>query len=401
MLARLGQLEGAKSSQPSTSTSPDQNGDNSLPSTSASSNNEANSAATNSRQNDVKIKTEPSSSVKQNVHQTTSNGGSRKSSQDGRTPSPSKLHVWSISNHTETLKQGLFLSLDDQASAKVKNEPSRPVKTESRPVKTESRPVKSEPSKRPASSDDRNSYHRSDSNREDDSKRRRMSPDVGSKRPFEDFLIHEPKGLCRKGQEYYEKLLEIFPDTSPVYLEGIAKDYAKKYYERKNDRAFRYFCEDHAKNHDFETREKWETEMSEIAFKKAEEAGLKNLERCIFCPFFQSMKTTTEENTVFKCRRCQRKHCRLCKRDTYCPRGCITEKIDKEKFQTKPFESLVDREIREEGGDGMSSIDLETSRVVELTPEQIEFRFAESHFLRMVRFFYLNKYVIFILLCLG
>ena len=94
MLARLGQLEGAtKSSQPSTSTSPDQNGDNSLPSTSASSNNEASasSAASNSRQNDVKIKTEISSAVKQNVPHTTSNG-SRKSSQDGRTPSPSKLH---------------------------------------------------------------------------------------------------------------------------------------------------------------------------------------------------------------------------------------------------------------------------------------------------------------------
>ena len=312
-----------------------------------------------------------------------------------------------ISNHTVSSKQVLFISLDEQAAAKVKNEPSRPVKTEpkpvktesrpvkteSRPVKTESRPVKSEPSKRPASSDDRNSYHRSDSNREDDSKRRRVSPDVGvgSKRPFEDFLIHEPRGLCRKGQEYYEKLLEIFPDTSPEYLESVAKDYAKKYYERKNDRAFRYFCEDHVKNHTFETREKWENEMSEIAFKKAEEAGLKNLERCIFCPFFQSMKTTTEENTVFKCRRCQRKHCRLCKRDTYCPLGCITQKIDKDKFQTRPFESLVDREIREEGGDGMSSIDLETSRVVELTAEQIEFRFAESHFLRMVRFFYLNK----------
>ena len=101
MLARLGQLEGAKSSQPSTSTSPDQNGDNSLPSTSASSNNEANSSATNSRQNDVKIKTEPTSSTKQ----TTSNGGSRKSSQDGRTPSPSKLHFYSISNHIEFLKQ--------------------------------------------------------------------------------------------------------------------------------------------------------------------------------------------------------------------------------------------------------------------------------------------------------
>ena len=51
----------------------------------------------------------------------------------------------------------------------------------------------------------------------------------------------------------------------------------------------------------------------------------------------------------------------------------------------------MEREIREEGGDGMSSIDLETSREIELTPEQIEFRFAESHFLRMVRFFYLNK----------
>ena len=110
MLARLGQLEGAKSSQPSTSTSPDQNGDNSLPSTSASSNNEANSAATNSRQNDVKIKTEPSSTVKQNVHQTTSNGGSRKSSQDGRTPSPSKLHFCSISNHTVPKNKVYFFS---------------------------------------------------------------------------------------------------------------------------------------------------------------------------------------------------------------------------------------------------------------------------------------------------
>ena len=101
MLARLGQLGGAKSSQPSTSTSPEQNGDNSLQSNSASSNNEA---STSSVASNVK-KPDTSSAAKQNEHHTSSNGGSRKSSQDGRTPSPSKLstYFYSISKRTKSI----------------------------------------------------------------------------------------------------------------------------------------------------------------------------------------------------------------------------------------------------------------------------------------------------------
>ena len=94
MLARMGQLAEAKTSAPSTP--PDQSAENSLPSTSgaSSSNNESNGSRVATSSSDVKTEKSSSAATQQNVRPgpaTSSHSGSRKSSQDGRTPSPSKL----------------------------------------------------------------------------------------------------------------------------------------------------------------------------------------------------------------------------------------------------------------------------------------------------------------------